>query len=183
MASQSKLPVVRRIGYIGMILADQDSEIAWTQAKKSPSSIEDFVSAVPLVPDQALQTKLYSRIESLVGDLPEGLVEDGNAGQTQSARYVRIELPGNNRILTLAEVKIFANGKNVARRGKARQSSTSHGGTADRGIDGDTDPSFSQGGQTHTAETTKDPWWEVDLLDDFEVDQIQVFNRMGRGSG
>lgn len=177
MATSSKLSIVRRIGYIGMILADQSSEQAWGQARRSPSSIEDFVSAVPLVPDQGLQSKLYSRLESLVGDLPEGLVENVDTNAPQAARFVRIELPGNGKILTLAEVQVFAHGQNVARKGKAKQSSTAFDGSADRAIDGNTDPAFSNGGQTHTVQTSKSPWWEVNLRDDFEVESVRVFNR------
>ena len=45
------------------------------------------------------------------------------------ARFVRIELPGDKRILTLAEVEVFSAGRNIAAGGKATQSST-HGGAA-----------------------------------------------------
>lgn len=39
-------------------------------------------------------------------------------------RFVRIGLPGDNRILTLAEVEVISSGKNIAPTGKATQSST-----------------------------------------------------------
>lgn len=178
MAKSSQLANVRRIGYIGMILADQDTTEAWAQATRSPSSVEDFVSAVPLVPDQKLQTELYSRLESLVSDLPDGLVKDGQVNGPAEARYVRIELPGNKKILTLAEVQVFSNGENVAPQGKAKQSSTAFNGTADRAIDGNTDPAFSNGSQTHTVQTSKNPWWELDLTRNFEIDTVRVFNRV-----
>ena len=48
--------------------------------------------------------------------------------------------------------------------GQARQSSTGYGGDASRAIDGNTSGTFGSGGQTHTAENQKDPWWELDLL-------------------
>ena len=50
-------------------------------------------------------------------------------------RYVRIELPGKGRILSLAEVQVFRGGENVARTGAATQSSTDFWrkrGTGDR---------------------------------------------------
>ncbi len=49
------------------------------------------------------------------------------------ARFVRIELPGDKRILTLAEVEVFSAGRNIAASGKATQSSTGAGGVAARG--------------------------------------------------
>src|SRR5262249_31905070 len=43
-------------------------------------------------------------------------------------RYVRVELPGEGKILSLAEVQVFAAADNVARAGKATQSSTDYSG-------------------------------------------------------
>ena len=51
-------------------------------------------------------------------------------------RYVRIELPGKKKTLTLAEVEVFSDGRNVAPLGKATQKNISSGGLAERGIDG-----------------------------------------------
>ena len=47
-------------------------------------------------------------------------------------RFVRVEIPGNQRTLTLAEVEVLADGRNVARQGRATQKNTSHGGEAKR---------------------------------------------------
>ena len=80
------------------------------------------------------------------------------------ARYVRIELPGNKRILTLAEVEVFSGGKNVTHGGKATQSSTHSNADAKRAIDGNKSPDWNKGGQTHTKNAgEKNPWWELDL--------------------
>ena len=49
------------------------------------------------------------------------------------ARFVRIELPGDKRVLTLAEVEVISGGKNVASGGKASQSST-HGAAEPRSV-------------------------------------------------
>ena len=67
------------------------------------------------------------------------------------ARFVRIELPGDKRILTLAEVEVFSGGRNIAAGGKATQSSTHGGGVASKGIDGNKDPDWGKQGQTHTS--------------------------------
>ncbi|MFN7805460.1 MAG: DUF1549 domain-containing protein, partial [Planctomycetaceae bacterium] len=45
-------------------------------------------------------------------------VADAKSNDTRAAgRYVRIELPGNGKILSLAEVEVFAGGENLARQG------------------------------------------------------------------
>jgi putative membrane-bound dehydrogenase-like protein len=96
------------------------------------------------------------------------------------ARFVRIELPGDRRILTLAEVEVISGGKNVAREGRAAQSSTDHGGDGARAIDGNKDPEFAKGGQTHTQDGgTTAPWWEVDLGREVDVERVAVWNRSG----
>jgi hypothetical protein len=61
------------------------------------------------------------------------------------ARFVRIELPGDKRILTLAEVEVISGGKNVAKGGKATQSSTNGGAVAARALDGNKDPEYGKG--------------------------------------
>src|SRR5262249_38174615 len=107
--------------------------------------------------------------------LPKELA--GAAGKAPKARYVRVELPGRQRTLTLAEVQVFSDGVNVALKGKARQSSTAHGGDASKAIDGNTSGNYDDGGQTHTREGTRNPWWEVDLGREFPVERVVVWNR------
>lgn len=91
-------------------------------------------------------------------------------------RILRIELPGSNRILSLAEVQVYSKGKNVALKGKAAQSSEAYSGGASRAIDGNTSGVYDHQSVTHT-ETTDNPWWEVDLGDDFPVETLAVWNR------
>jgi hypothetical protein len=67
-------------------------------------------------------------------------------------RFVRIELPGRRRTLTLAEVEVFSDGRNVARQGQGVAKRTAHGGNAQKAIDGNTKGSYGDGGQTHTPE-------------------------------
>ncbi len=90
---------------------------------------------------------------------------------------MRIELPGNRKTLSLAEVEVLSAGRNVARHGKATQKNTSYGGVAERAIDGNTSGSFGAGGITHTAENTANPWWQVDLGEEYPIDSVAVFNR------
>ncbi|MBL8830078.1 MAG: ThuA domain-containing protein, partial [Planctomycetaceae bacterium] len=96
------------------------------------------------------------------------------------ARFVRIELPGDKRILTLAEVEVISGGKNVATGAKATQSSTYGGAQAARAIDGNKHPDYGKGGQTHTAnEGTSQPWWELDLGQALDVEKVGIWNRQG----
>jgi hypothetical protein len=93
-----------------------------------------------------------------------------------AARYVRVEAPGKARFLHVAEVEVMSAGKNVARQGKASQVSTDFGGEAARGIDGNTDGTYTANSVTHTA-TADSPWWEVDLGREFPLEQIVLWNR------
>ena len=63
------------------------------------------------------------------------------------------------------------------------QKNTAHGGEAAKAIDGNKNGSFGGGGQTHTAENTPDPWWEVDLGDETPIDHIAIYNRTDDGLG
>src|SRR6185312_7463852 len=98
-----------------------------------------------------------------------------------SGRYVRIELPGHDQILSLAEVQVFNGSTNVARRGKARQSSTDFNAPAKLAIDGNTNGEFTKARSTTHTKKSDDPWWEVDLGKSLQVDKIVVWNRTDNG--
>jgi putative heme-binding domain-containing protein len=176
MATSAQLPVTRELGYVALIAADGGVDKAWQLATKSLASLQDLVNAMPLVRDGGQRAALYPKVEPLLNGLPKELAA-GSQGKTVLGRYVRIELPGKRKTLTLAEVEVYSRGRNVARAGKASQSSTSNGGDAARAIDGNTSGKFGDGGQTHTEENSTNPWWEVDLGADFPIDSIVVYNR------
>src|SRR6185295_5852137 len=108
------------------------------------------------------RASLYPKVEPLLKGLPKELESAASKGKTVFGRYVRVEIPGKKKILTLAEVEVYSDGQNVARQGKATQINTANEGDASRAIDGNTDGKFNAGGQTHTEENIVDPWWEVD---------------------
>ena len=93
------------------------------------------------------------------------------------ARYVRVFLGGEKRTLTLAEVEVFSNGKNIAPNGSASQINTASNGDAGRAIDGNRSPAYSDKGQTHTSQNTKNPWWEVDLGAESPIGSVSIWNR------
>ncbi|HSU55141.1 MAG TPA: DUF1549 domain-containing protein, partial [Candidatus Dormibacteraeota bacterium] len=89
-------------------------------------------------------------------------------------RFVRLELPGKDRILSLAEVQVYSNSKNIARTGEATQSSTAFDGPAHLAIDGNTNGDFDVKSTTHT-ESSENPWWELDLKKPYLLDRITVW--------
>ena len=103
-----------------------------------------------------------------------------HAADQPSARFVRISLSGEKRVLTLAEVEVKSGGKNMATVGKATQSSLGAGGSPERAIDSNKDGDFNKKGQTHTAEGSDPaPWWELDLGSAQAIDSVQIWNRSG----
>jgi putative heme-binding domain-containing protein len=175
LATAGRTPLTRELGYVALIAADGNVDQAWTLALKSASALQDLVNAVPMIRDPSQRALMYPKIELLIESLPKELPSGG--GKEVKGRYVRIELPGKNKTLTLAEVEVYSAGKNVARQGKASQSSTANGGDASKAIDGNTSGKFGDGGQTHTQENEKDPWWEVDLKKEFAIETIAIYNR------
>jgi len=98
-------------------------------------------------------------------------------GVRPAGRYVRVDLPGSPKILSLAEVQVFRGAENVATRGAASQSSTAFDGPAPLAIDGDTDGRYFEAKSTTHTESPGDPWWEVDLKAAGPIDRIVVWNR------
>ncbi len=97
-------------------------------------------------------------------------------------RFIRIELPGKQRMLSLAEVEVFSAEKNIATLGKATQSSTGFGGPAELAIDGNTDGRYAIAKSTTHTEISDNPWWEVDLQSPQAIDRIVVWNRTDDGT-
>ncbi len=95
---------------------------------------------------------------------------------SKDVRFIRIELPGDGKILSLAEVEVFSGEENAATQGTATQSSVGSNGAPERAIDGNTSGVYEDNTVTHTA-TEANPWWEVDLGAVKSVDKIVLYNR------
>jgi putative heme-binding domain-containing protein len=176
MATSAGSPLTRELGYVALIAADGNVDKAWALGTKSVGALQDLVNAMPLIRDPGQRASLYPRVEPLLAGLPKEL-RPKEAGKVVRGRFVRVELPGNKKTLTLAEVEVFSDGKNVARQGKATQKNTAYGGDAGRAIDGNKSGNYNDGGQTHTEENTSSPWWEVDLGSELPISSIAVYNR------
>lgn len=174
LAITARQPVVRQVAFASLIGVDQSVEPAWKLAGRSVKSLRDLLAAVPLISDAALRSSLYPKILPLLDTLPAGL-ETTTTGAS-GGRYVRIELPRKGT-LTLAEVEVYSDGRNIARNGRATQINTSNGGTAARAIDGNKRGDFGGKGQTHTTENVANPWWEVDLGAEYPLESVAIFNR------
>ena len=98
-------------------------------------------------------------------------------GARPSGRYVRVDLPGAGKFLSLAEVQVFRGAEDVATRGEATQSSTAFDGPARLAIDGNTDGRYFEAKSTTHTDQTDDPWWEVDLKAAGPIDRVVVWNR------
>lgn len=97
-----------------------------------------------------------------------------------AGRYVRIEIPGKDKFLSLAEVQVFSGKENISGTGEATQSSTFQNSGAKLAIDGKTDGDFSANSVTHT-EKSENPWWELDLKAVHEIGRIAIWNRLDNG--
>src|SRR5262249_37984704 len=147
LATSARQPVVRQIGLVALVNVDGAIDKTWALASQSAAGLTDLAAATPLVADASLRAALYPKLGALLDGLPPALAAGGQ-GRAVSGRYVRIELPGKQRTLTLAEVEVFSDGRNVARQGKASQKNTAHGGDPSKGIDGNKSGSFGDGGLT-----------------------------------
>jgi putative heme-binding domain-containing protein len=178
-ALEAKSPVIRQSGLLGLIAVDKSTDQVWAMSSKSVSSLRDLIRAMPLISDTSLRSTLYERVSPLLNGLPAELAAATGGRQGAYGRYIRIELPRRGT-LTLAEVEVYSGDRNIARSGKATQINTSHGGVASRGIDGNKNPVYGNGGQTHCEEETLNPWWELDLGEPVAIERIEVY---GRGEG
>ena len=73
-------------------------------------------------------------------------------------------------------MQVFSGGENIALSGVATQISTFAGAIAQRAIDGNTAGEYEKGSVAHTLDGD-DPWWEVDLKEERNIDRIVIWNR------
>uniref|UniRef100_A0A8C7PW73 Fucolectin tachylectin-4 pentraxin-1 domain-containing protein n=1 Tax=Oncorhynchus mykiss TaxID=8022 RepID=A0A8C7PW73_ONCMY len=96
-------------------------------------------------------------------------------------QYVVVVIPGQNKILTLCEVEVFATVKppdNVALRRVAAQSSLfSWENSPSKVIDGNRNSNYNYGGSCSSTAFNTNPWWRVDLLDLYRVTAVTITNR------
>ena len=97
------------------------------------------------------------------------------AADLPKVKEIRLEKRGG--VLSIAELEVFAGGKNIARDGKAEQSSTAHGGLAGLAVDGNTEGNFFQKSVTHSDPGDPSPWWRLTFPEPRTVEEVEVWNR------
>ena len=70
LARHASRPVTRRLGYLGLIEADQSPAAAWQLAVAAVPALEDFLQTVPLIIDQAFHAELFAGIAPLLNQSP-----------------------------------------------------------------------------------------------------------------
>lgn len=176
LSQSGETPEVRQAAWVARALADGSFDTVWSEAAGSTAKLTELLNGIPLLNDADFRAKALDRVMPLLKTLPADLVAQAKAKPGGEGRFVRIELPRRGT-LTLAEVQVLSEGRNIATQGKATQSSVSNGGDASRAIDGRTDGSFGSGTQTHSVENERNPWWEVDLGGNRNVEDVVVWNR------
>ena len=166
---------VRSASWAALAVADNSFDRVWAEAEKTPATMNDLLTGIPRLMDPAFRGSAWSRVQPLLTSIPAGW-DAATMKKGTTGRFVRIEL-SKRGTLTLAEVEVLSDGRNIARFGKATQSSEANGGSADRAIDGKTDGSFGSNTQTHTQENEPSPWWEVDLGAERPIESVAVWNR------
>lgn len=170
-AEASKRSTTRRLTVVAQLKSGTSVEALWSTAEASIGGLVSLLDAATLVDDEGLAQDLFPRV------LARFEASEVESSEGTEGRYVRIELPGQRRTLTLAEVEVFHRNINLARGGTATQSATKWGGLPERGIDGIKSGAWGENGQTHTPEDQPDPWWEVDLAAEMPIDRISIWNR------
>ncbi len=93
-------------------------------------------------------------------------------------QHIRVELPGSDVFLSLAEVQVFdSNGVNVALKGEASQISTGFAGPAKLAIDGNTSGEYQKDKSVSHTAGGANPWWEVKLDKAYEISKVAIWNR------
>ncbi len=125
---------------------------------------------------RALRLEVRPQPEGFALSQAQAVFQPDEAPPVES-RFVRIELQGKEKILSLAEVEVMRGGENIAPFGTAAQSSTAYGGEAGRAIDGNRNGDYRAAqSTTHTA-AMDDPWWELDLGAARRIDAVSIWNR------
>ncbi|HAV65326.1 MAG TPA: dehydrogenase, partial [Verrucomicrobiales bacterium] len=161
--------------WAALAVAESSFDGIWSDAESTPAALTDLLGGIPRLLDPSLRAAAYAKVQPLLTSVPAGWNTD-SLKQGTRGRFVRIELPRRGT-LTLAEVEVLSDGRNIARFGKATQSSESNGGSPDRAIDGRKDGSFASGTQTHSQENERFPWWEVDLGAERVIESVSIWNR------
>lgn len=95
--------------------------------------------------------------------------------EASSGRIVVTTTSGGVSTSAGATVKIAL--PNLAKGKPATQSSIAWDGVPERAVDGNRNGAFSGNSVTHTAEPSKEAWWQVDVGELAALDRVEIYNR------
>jgi glucose/arabinose dehydrogenase/plastocyanin len=183
LAREAKNDSIREGAFQSLMQIDGEATSAWQLSSSSPRLRIDLLrGASKLTPGPALDS-----LRALLVPALRSASGSGAAGQVATpvtGRYVRLVRPGRAQVLSVTEVEVMSRGENVARKGRASQSTIvaggATGGHANRAIDGGVDMAATAGKDplsgTHAfTSPEQDPWWEVDLGSEQPIDAINLW--------
>jgi putative heme-binding domain-containing protein len=88
LATTSKRPLTRQLGFVTLISADGGTNRAWQLASSAPTALEDFVNAVSLLPDPSERAALYAKLQPLIEKPPSASASA--SAQADPAIQIRI---------------------------------------------------------------------------------------------
>ncbi|TWU37918.1 Xylosidase/arabinosidase [Novipirellula aureliae] len=152
----------------------------WNQEGPGGAKLTEYTISV----FDEYQDVVWSSQQTSSAKRPTSVYVGGKVGRT-----VKIQLAGTGA-LSLAEVEVLSTSiplpkipmnPNVAKGKPATQSSTKLRASASRAVDGNTNGAFFDGSVTHTGDDEQ-AWWQVDLEADYEIGDINVWNRSDKSS-
>ncbi|MFT4537806.1 MAG: putative heme-binding domain-containing protein [Planctomycetota bacterium] len=181
LATDGLRPSTRRLATVARIRSEDSIDAAWAEAIGSIGGLADLLDAAPMLRDADLSEAIFPHVLELLDGPPAHLSTAGGEQVGTIGRFLRIELPGQRRTLTLAEVEVTSNGANIAPTGTTTQSNVAWGGVPEHAIDGNKSGSYGDGGQTHSTDGGPNPWWELDLGEERSIDAVAIWNRTEAG--
>ena len=145
---------------------------------------DSFTITTELAPGtvNAIRLETFAAANNFVLTGVSATIGDG-VKKSPIGKIVRVEIPGQGKMVSLAEVQVFRGGQNIAMKGEAKQSSTDYDGPPKLAIDGNTNGMYNEAkSTTHTA-IEANPWWEVSLADAGAIDRLMIWNRTDGGVG
>jgi len=92
-----------------------------------------------------------------------------------------MSVPNVSPLMNSVRMRFWGNapsGVNVALNKPSGQSTTDFDGVSSLAVDGNTNGVYFDGSVTHTQRVgSTDPWWRVDLGDNYDIDDISIYNR------
>jgi len=165
---------IRKASLVALVRADGKFEPVWNDVSKDKLLQAEFLDALALLEDKTLLEELFSPVAAMA---KEAVTAGQKPSPAPQGRYVRLEVVGTTKSLSLAEMQAFSSGENIALKGRASQKNTDYDSPASLAIDGKTDGAFAAKTTAHTIENGPYPWFEVDLGSTYPLEQIVLWNR------